>query len=216
MRATDFEYRHQTVLHLSLVAAAFLTYLFDPDDIVWAFVRHQSQPRLFERALFAAATLLIGAGATLRTWAQAHSAQSIPGVMPISCEGPYRYLRYPALGGSLLFTIGLAFLAPFWGFVLLVAGEAILVLRLIQREKHLRSLTSIDSSNEEKPPTVQRYVLPAGSPAWRRALRLESGKWGLFLTMIVFTALLQDRVAEMLAMISLLVWLALNYGIYRA
>jgi protein-S-isoprenylcysteine O-methyltransferase Ste14 len=210
MRATDFEDRYQTMLHLSVVAISFLTYLFDPDDIVWAFVRHQSQPRLLERVLFAVATLLIGAGAALRTWARVYSAPSMAGGRSVSRHSPYRHLRYPGQLGNLLFTTGLAFLAPLWGFVLLIVGEAILVFRLIQREKALHRLAPPLAATSEGSPSA------AGSTTWGRALRLESGKWGLFATMIVFTVLLEDRVAEVLAIASVLLWFALNHGSFRA
>lgn len=44
MKATDFEYRHQTLFHLLVVAVSFLTYSIDRDDIVWALVRARLQP----------------------------------------------------------------------------------------------------------------------------------------------------------------------------
>ncbi len=42
MRATRFEFRHQTLLHLLVVGLSLVTYLADPDDIVWVFVRNHS------------------------------------------------------------------------------------------------------------------------------------------------------------------------------
>jgi hypothetical protein len=33
MKATDFDYRHQTLVHQFIVAAAFLTYFVDREDI---------------------------------------------------------------------------------------------------------------------------------------------------------------------------------------
>jgi len=48
------------------------------------------------------------------------------------------------------------------------------------------------------------------APDWKRAFRQESAKWGLFPTMLIFTVLLVDRVAEILALASLLLWLLLN------
>jgi hypothetical protein len=44
MRATDFEYRHQTLVH-QLVVAAFLAYAFQPDDVVsWLVKKSASAP----------------------------------------------------------------------------------------------------------------------------------------------------------------------------
>ena len=80
MTATDFEVRHQTLIHLLIVGVAFLTYLIDRDDIVWALVQGQTHPRLFERLLFALATLLIGVSTALRTWAGAYAERPASGL----------------------------------------------------------------------------------------------------------------------------------------
>jgi protein-S-isoprenylcysteine O-methyltransferase Ste14 len=210
MKATDFEYRHQTLMHLLIVAVSFLTYLTDRDDVVWALVREQSHPRLLERLFFALATLLIGIATALRTWARAYPESSVPGNgPPVLRDGPYGYLRYPQELGNLLFAIGLGFLAPLSGFVVLVAGEAILVFRLIQRETERKTYAE-DAGPNVTQPLPHRSLLEL--PMWGKAFRQESAKWGLFLTMIVFTLLLRDQVAEVLAVASFLVWAVLNCG----
>ena len=122
MKATDFEYRHQTIAHQFIVLLAFLTYLIDPDDIVWRFVRDTSAPRLWERTLFIVATILIAAGAILTT-----KARVLPTARILSCIRPC-YL------GEILYAIGLGSLLPLPGFIILVAGESLRIFRLIQRE----------------------------------------------------------------------------------
>jgi hypothetical protein len=122
MKATDFEYRHQTVTHQLIVLAAFLTYFIDPDDIVWRFVRDTSAPRLWERTLFIIAAILIVAGATLSTW-----ARTVP-VTRIASRIRPCYL------GELLYVVGLGSLLPLSGFILLVGGESLRIFRLIRRE----------------------------------------------------------------------------------
>jgi hypothetical protein len=200
MKATDFEYRHRTLLHLAAVAVAFLTYFVDRDDVVWALVREHSQARLLERAAFALATLLIGFATGLRTRGRAHASssgsESVFGRKNLS-----RHLGYLVHVGSLLFAIGVGFLAPLPGFIFLVIVEAMLAIRLIVRE------TASDSESLSKTPLAQ------GNSAlvWREAARLESGKWGLFFTMMVFTLLLNDRVAEVLGAGSVLLAVVLNY-----
>jgi hypothetical protein len=123
VKATSFEYRHQTVTHQFIVLAAFLTYFIDPDDIVWRFVRDTSAPRLWERTLFVIATILILAGAALTTW-----ARTIPVTWIASRIRPC-YL------GELLYAIGLGSLLPLPGFIILVAGESLRIFRLISREQ---------------------------------------------------------------------------------
>ncbi|MGA2430442.1 MAG: hypothetical protein ABSH13_18230 [Candidatus Acidiferrum sp.] len=210
MKATDFEYRHQAPIHLLLVGVAFLTYLIDRDDIVWALVRAQSHPRLLERLLFAIATVFIGAATVIRTWAGAYPDHSKSELGSATRrDGPHRYLRHPRQLGTLLYSIGLGFLAPLPGFLFLVAAEAMVAVRLIRREEasHCTEVARPASANETQSLAPRQPVL---GRTWKESLRQESAKWGLFLTMIVFTLLLQDRVAEVLAGVSFLVWVVLN------
>jgi hypothetical protein len=175
MKATDFEFRHQILLHQFVVLVAFLIYLVDRDDIVWRFIKNgSSDVRSIERAIFAVATILFGIAAYICTQSRIHHRP--------------RYL------GEFLYAIALGSLAPLAGFVVLVAGETIRLLRLALRP----NLSSSDESVKQEP------IL------WLEALRSEAVKWGLFLTMIVFTITLKDRVAEVLAGLSVLVWIILN------
>jgi len=173
MRPTNFEYRHQTLIHQLIVGAGFLTYLIDPDDIVWRFVRNSAAPRLWERALFIAATILIAIGAALCTQGRA--------------------LHRPKFFGELLYAIGLGSLMPLPGFVILVAGESLRILRLMRR------------------PTDAEETFDSG---WGTAFRRETVKWGILLTMIVFSITLKDRHAETLAVVSFLVGLLFNLPVF--
>ena len=197
MKATDFEYRHQTLVHLLIVSVAFWTYLVDRDDIVWVLVRGQSHPQILERFLFAIATLLMGAAAAIGTRARAYSETSN--------SGQAGSLHHPLQLGNFLFSVGLGFLMPLPGFVVLVVGGAIVFLRLIRRE--------LPHTNQPLPPPEPSSGRKSD---WGRAFRQESAKWGLFLTMIVFTILLIDRVAEVLAVTSFVVWVLLNVRPARA
>lgn len=204
LKATDFEYHHRTLLHLSVVSVAFLTYLVNPDDVVWAQVRGHSDARLMERVAFAVATLLIGVATVLRTWGRTHGFfERSPQQSVFWRESLFRHVRYPMHVGDVLFAVGLGFLLPLPGSIFLVIAEAILVSRLVARE----SATDRDSLNLSAP------GFPPGSSAahaLRSAARVESGKWGLFFTMVVFTLLLNDRVAEVLGAGSVLLWMGLN------
>lgn len=181
MKATGFEYRHQTLAHQLVVLAAFLTYLINPDDIVWRFVRDTCAPRLWERTLFIVATILIAAGAALTTWARA-----VPTAKPMLPRSPIR----PCYLGELFYAIGLGSLLPLPGFIILVAGESLRIFRLIRRE------------NNQTPPQ------PAST--WRRAFRKEAVKWGILLSMIAFVITLKDRVADVLVASSFLIGLLLS------
>jgi hypothetical protein len=96
--------------------------------------------------------------------------------------------RKAAFVGEFLYAVALGSLAPLAGFLILVAGEALRISRLALRDDTARKM-------------------PVSLPA---ALRQESLKWGLCLTLVVFTITLTDRLAEILAGLSVLVWLTLN------
>ena len=175
MKATNFEVRHPTIVRLILIAVALTTYLVDPDDIIWRFVKDSPSRTGLEHGLFLIATLIICAGATFCTRAAASGQRR-----------PEQYI------GELLFAIGLGSLFPLSGFVLLVAGETIRILRL-------------SGSKDQAEPKRQDSI-----PEWNRAFREQSAKWGIFLSMIVFSITLRYRVAEILVCASVLVWALLN------
>jgi hypothetical protein len=208
MKATAFEYRRQTLVHQFIVAAAFLTYFVDREDIVWRFVKDSAAPRGFERFFFILATLFILVGAAICTWARAYRR-------PESTTGmeSYRHLHQSRYFGDFLYAIGLASLAPLLGFIILVAGEALRAFRLTQYEEHL-----ILNLQQHPLPTASS-LRPSGaqdphSSGLGKAFRQEAVKWGLFLTMVVFVITLKDRLAEVLAAASFLIGLLVNAPIF--
>jgi protein-S-isoprenylcysteine O-methyltransferase Ste14 len=207
MRASDFEYRHQTLVHLLVVGLAFLTYAFQPDDIVWAFVKHHTIYRtLWERLVFGTGALMIVCSAAVQTWVWAYRVPGASAENSVSAES-YRYIGYPIYFGRLLFAFGIGLLAPMSGTAILLGGEIVLVLRLISRDR-----TNAGESSRTQEPAPFPSIVPARAlhANWKEGLRKEASKWGLAVTMIVFTLTLRDRVAEILAALSFLLWFTLN------
>jgi hypothetical protein len=200
MKATDFEYRHQRLVHQFIVAASFLTYLVQRDDVVWRFVMDRTTPRELERILFIIATLFVTVGAALCTWARASDRSATE-------LGPYVYLHHLRYLGDFVYAVGLGSLAPLSGFVILVVGEALLLLRLMRREEDTRNLQQLRSRISPVPSSVPGRD---GDPRWAKAFRKEAVKWGLVLRMLVFVITLKDRLAEILACASFLVGLLFN------
>ena len=103
VRATKFEERHAMLLHQFVVAVAFLTYLWDRDDVVWRFIKDNAANRVLEHALFAVATLLVGGAAIICTRARVYPDAPIgnrqSGSSHSACN--WRYL------GDFLYAIGL-------------------------------------------------------------------------------------------------------------
>jgi len=205
MSATAFECRHQLLLHELIVGGALLTYLVDADDVIWRFIKTSgTDVRLRERSLFAVATILLGVSAWLCTWARAHSqlewAEQAIRLDPVAPRFPALRLRYR---GELLYAIALASLVPLSGACMLIAGEAI---RLYRLERG--AVASEDTASRSLLDSAAVALKPGRS--WAAGFRREAVKWGLFLTMIVFTLTLRDRVAEVLIAATVLTWGLLN------
>ena len=203
MKATEFESRHPVLIQQLIIGAAWATYLFDRVDVVWRFIRQYPQRRALEHLFFLIATLLIGAGAALCTWGRSLSRPSEP-PGPASPVATSRWLPYPQQFGDWLFAVGLASLLPFCGCILLISGESIRLLRLVRRDR----LAMNANRSAHAPLTTMQHVVPG--PQCGAAFRAQAVKWGLFLTMVVFSFTLVDRQADILIAASVLVAVLLN------
>jgi protein-S-isoprenylcysteine O-methyltransferase Ste14 len=220
MRATDFEFRHRSLLNLLHFWLAFQVYLIDKINVVWAIApRSTPHGKLLARLLFAVGTLFVGLAAAIRTWAAAYLRSRIvhdPNLHAerLVADGPYRYTRNPLYLGTFLLSLGMGFLASRWGFVILVVGAALRILRLIGREEELLGKSQRELFREycaRVPrlwPSLQAQVTASGvEPRWGQAFFGEAPMWGFFVTMIAFTVTLRDNVAWGLGGATLLVWL---------
>lgn len=193
-RATDVERDHQILVHSLIVGAAFLTYLIDRDDVVWRFIKnHGHLARQLEHWLFLIATLLIGAGAWLCTAARRSERHGALTKLPsrLHCLGQFFY------------AVGLASLLPLWGYLLLIVGESIRLLRLCFRQ----SSVVRDSACARNALMEAVYI----KHKWPVAAQPEAVKWCLLISMIVFTVTLRDRYADWLICASVVVGGLLNW-----
>jgi hypothetical protein len=182
LKTTDFERRHPLMLHQLVVAAAFLTYFVDPEDVVWRFIKNNPANRVLEHALFAVATLLVGVGALVCTRARALGWEPVSAQQrAFALSGNWRERMF---AGEFVYAIGLASLAPLEGSLILIAGEGIRIGRLAQ--------------SGGVPSTAPFEPSGAAKPRWGRSFRKEAFKWAIFLAMGVFTFTLRDRLAEVL------------------
>jgi protein-S-isoprenylcysteine O-methyltransferase Ste14 len=223
MVASEFEFRHRTLINLFQIWLAFQLYLVDRSNVVWWLCPWDTpKGALLARLAFLFATMLVGFAALIRTWAAAYLGSNVvhdPALHTESLvvDGPYRYVRNPLYLGSFLLSAGVGFLASRTGFLLLVVGGAVRVVRLIGREeKDLEQAQG--AAFREFVRRVPRF-LPAVSarfpaaglvPSWGGAFRAEAPMWGFFATLMAFTITLRDRVAWSLGLASLGLWLALR------
>jgi protein-S-isoprenylcysteine O-methyltransferase Ste14 len=226
MKATQFEFRNRSVLNLIQFWIAFQLYSFDHINVVWAFVPWDT-PRgaIRARLVFGFGALLLGFAAGIRTWAAAYLRTAVVHDTDLHAEklvadGPYRHVRNPLYLGTFLMSVGLGFLASRAGFVILVAGAAIRILRLVGREESELAHQQGESYLEfcRRVPSFVPSIsarLPAGGqkPEWGQAFRGEAAMWGFFVTMGAFTITLRDSVAWFLGGATLLIWLGRNIAV---
>jgi hypothetical protein len=184
LRASQFESLHPTALHLLIAGAGWATYLWDHEDVVWRLIHDSPSRRLLEHVIFSCATVLIGAGAVLCTRSRAPMDMA---------ESDGKDLSSSRLVGEWLYAIGLATLLPLLGSILLVVGESIRIVRLALRGKAQAKRTA-------------RGMECTSKELWAKAVRRESAKYGILLTMMVFSVCLIDRVADYGILASILAW----------
>jgi hypothetical protein len=186
LTAGRFERTHQVCMHWLIVGTACLTYLRDRDDVVWRFIKNRgAEIRPLEHATFLVATVLVAVGAYLCTFSRI-GAKDSPDWKPHQRNRSHNYL------GQSVYAVGLATLLPLAGFLILTTGEAARLIRLL-------------IYNDEPNENISSPVIH-----WATAARAEAVKWGLLISMIVFTVTLRDAYADYLICASLLVGAVVN------
>ena len=220
LKATEFEFRHRSLLSLVQVCLAFQMYVFDHANVVWHFFPWGT-PRgaVLARLVFFCAAILAGAAASIRTWATAYLGSNVVFDLNLHtdrlvADGPYRHVRNPLYLGTLLLSIGLGFLANRVGFLILVVGAVVRILRLIGREEleleqkqGARFVRFANTVPRLLPSIFPRIPSSGLVPRWGQAFRAEAFMWGFFLTVAAFAITLRVRVAWMLGLLTLALWI---------
>ena len=197
MKATRFEYQHQTLIHLLLVGLSSLSYFRDRVDIVWALVRNHSDSASWERLVFGFGALMLLGSAVLETWANAHPRVSVRPDGPVFVSQPqHGYSQHQMRLARILLVLAVGLLLPLSGAIILLTGETILILRLWLRDDESAAYLPLPSRGT--------------NVSWGSAFRVAASKWGLTTSMILFVWTLQDRIAEIGAACSVVLWLVLN------
>jgi hypothetical protein len=177
-----------------LIGVSSLSYLAERDDIVWAVVRNHSDSASWERLVFGLGALMLLGSAVPETWANSYLRVRPGGASPIpAAESGHWHQMCPA---RVLSVLAVGLLLPLSGAVTLLVGETVLILRLF-------------SSDDQR--VANSRSLPSHSrDSWGRAFRAAASKWGLTVSMILFVWTLQDRLAEIGAVCSMILWLVVN------
>ena len=215
-QATEFEFRNRFWFIAGIFAVAFGCYSLDKTNAAEALVRlilslgsHSSavdtnSPRFDNtaRLIFALGTLLLVLAALVRSWATAFLQSGVVHDAAIHSErlvadGPYRHLRNPLYMGNILQAAGIGLLASRTGFLILVLGNLIFMLRLIRHEE-----TGLLQSQGERyrryfeavprlwPSFRARVPASAARPNWADGFLGEIFFWIFAAGMAVFTVTL--------------------------
>jgi protein-S-isoprenylcysteine O-methyltransferase Ste14 len=218
MRATEFEFRHRFWFIFLLFWAGFAAYRLDPvnagEALVHPFVAAgEIRPAL--HAIFWGAALLVGLAALVRTWASAyletervHDANlRTEGVV---ADGPYRHVRNPLYTGNFLLAVGMGLLMSRLGFLILVGGHAIFLLRLIGREESELLATQgeryrafFDAVPRLWPSLRPRVPAGGRQPRWLQAFLGEMFFWLLFAVLVYFAATWNSRAIWIVALVGM-------------
>jgi hypothetical protein len=183
----------KSVIRAALLVAGISTYLIFSDDVVWRFIKTAPHARLLEHLSFGIAAAMLGLALLLKIRASADaSRQNIHGLP-----------RAKAVVSNLLQAIGIGFLLPLPGFLLLVFGEIGVSL-----------LQSGQPSAREQPraaPDFRRERRLSKAFHWGDAVVTHIGLCCAFISMIVFSVVLIDRVADVLFAMTAVVSTAVGF-----
>ncbi len=228
LTATDFEFRHRFWLIGAFFWAGFSLYAFDHLNVAqWLIDRTVggNSPRGAATAhvVFAFSALLVLSAAAIRTWAAAYLRSDVvqdPNlhVEVIVADGPYRHVRNPLYLGSILLSVGFAFLANRTGFVFIVCGLTIFFLRLIgleesrlEREQGDRYRQFCRRVPRLFPALLPRVAASGVKPQWGQALLGEIFMWGFFVGIAAFAITLKIVVTWIIIGLALLVYFVRRY-----
>jgi len=203
MRATESEFRHRFWVIAAVFTTGFSAYFLDHRNIVDA-VSGGSRPAA--HVVLAMGAVLILAAAALRTWAAAYLRTTVVKdealhVDRLVADGPYRHLRNPLYFGTFLLSVGFGLMASRLGFVLMVGGMLIVLLRLIGREEAALATTQGAGYAAYRaavpalwPAWRPRVPASGAEPAWKQAVLGELAMWAFGIGAAVFAATFDQRV----------------------
>jgi protein-S-isoprenylcysteine O-methyltransferase Ste14 len=228
MKATSFEFRHRSWIIALLYTLAFWAYSIDHVNSVQYVLRETVGPNyprelLLLHLAFAFAALLVALGALIRTWGAAYLRSNVVHDANLHsdalvADGPYRFVRHPLYLGSILATIGVAFMASRLGAVFMVVTLSLLFVRLAGREE-----AELEQQQGESYLAFRRCVprillaltprLPAGQakPQWGQAFRGEGFMWGFTLAVASFAITLSLAISGIIWGVALLAFWQQQY-----
>jgi protein-S-isoprenylcysteine O-methyltransferase Ste14 len=202
MQGTEFEFRNR----FWVIAALFFT------GFACSFLDHQNAASALAGGNATGVHLVLGAGALLavlaaavRTWASAYLHTEVVKDHALHADrlvadGPYRHLRNPLYLGTLLLAVCFGLMASRLGFVVIVGGMLIFVLRLIGREEAALAHTQGSAFDDYRarvprlwPALFPRVPASGARPQGRAAVGGEGAMWAFAIGAAAFAATFEPR-----------------------
>jgi protein-S-isoprenylcysteine O-methyltransferase Ste14 len=225
MPASDFEFRNRFLLISAVFCLGFAAYRIDHVNVVERVLMWLSVPAA---AWLTVKTVVFGVGAGLtfvnaliRTWAAAYLRSDVVHdsnlhADRVVADGPYRYVRNPLYLGSLFLATGLGLLASTSGFLIIVFGTYIVLHRLIEREEaalidaHGPAFRAYMQAVPRLLPGTKPLARAGAAPArWAQAVLGELPAWVFALAATLFAITLQIRVAYLIILAGIALYLVL-------
>jgi protein-S-isoprenylcysteine O-methyltransferase Ste14 len=212
MRATLFEFRNRWWIIFLIFGAAFGAYSVDPVTSGVAIAnwtaKHLGMTPTDNayRIVFACGALLLAVAAFFRTWGTSYLKADVMRDSRVHTEklladGPYRYVRNPLYLGNILMAAAIGVMASRIGFLILLFGMTIFVLRLILREEAELARDQGEpyrrycAAVPRLLPSLWSRVPAAGNQAhWGQSIRAELMYWLMALAMAGFAFTLNIKV----------------------
>ena len=210
VRASVFEFRYRDIIIRLIYLASFLCYLFDPEMVgsILAGMLAEESGQLTVRAwthlVLLAGTALVFGAVLIRTWATAYVGWNVMRNPRLHTErlitaGPFGYVRNPLYLGNLLMIAGVSVMFSRTGLVLLVAGNLLLIYRLVLLEESQlgRTHPSYRAYCRAVPrwiPRLKPSVQAADySPSFKHGILGELLLWIILIAVAVYAATLDLR-----------------------
>ncbi|HEY6249970.1 MAG TPA: isoprenylcysteine carboxylmethyltransferase family protein [Candidatus Angelobacter sp.] len=208
MKASNWEFENRALIFGLIFAVAFPVYWLDHQNSTavlanWLAAKLRTDEDLVARLLFALASIVMIAAASIRTWASAYLHSDIVYSSEVKsaslvADGPYRHVRNPLYFANVLMATGMGAMMSRSGFVVAVGAMTIFSYRLILREEAELQATQGERYQQFQKvvprmwPSLRAKVASSGAQArWANGFKAEGWYWGFALSLVVFTITLK-------------------------
>src|SRR5438309_2057770 len=216
MLASDFEFRHRTWFIFGIFCVGLACYSLDSQNSGEVLARSlRSHIALLQtlslrslvRALFLIATVIVAAGAVIRTWGEAYLRADVVHDSSVHTErlvadGPFRYTRNPLYFGLLVGVFGAAVLWSRTGWLVQMVLTIVFCYRLIFREEaelfraQGENFLAYQGAVPRLVPALKPCVPASGAqPHWRESFAGQAVWWGFAAAQLAYAVTLRLSIA---------------------